>query len=474
MERAHVSRLEQARLERGWTREHLAEKLEVEPITVRRWEKGQHRPQPIHRQQLCMLYGKTPRELGLEEDSQDGITSHMLEKTLVLVSPEYPIDAYTAFRKEDLTTRLQSLIWSWLIKHDTNARYQELQEAIILELEDNSMQDHVISRREALRRLASLPVEYCFLSLSTPVLVRPVEEILAYCAAGITACWRLRKGEDLAFALDTVMRYIPTLQEIVTTGREAERKTAADLLAQCFVLKSHLSNHLGNNSLALNDARQAEQFSIEADNLGLQIIAVRAQANAYDYANHWEQALKNAKKAKYLFETNKGTPIPMLLASHVYAGLANYQGHTGQKQDALRTLGQAHITFFTQSPDMPTPVWIPHGHGSLLLHDGLTHFHLGLYKQACDSFARVGELPGVSATTRIEALITRVMAEVQRDDSQRDMDLCIALWTEGMRGAIAMQSEQWFNDALIAYTAMSSAWPGEKRIKALRELIAHW
>ena len=70
------------------------------------------------------------------------------------------------------------------------------------------MNEGTISRRDALRRLASLPIKYCGLSLFMPVISRPIEEILLQCAAGITACWHLRKGKDLAFASDAIARYL--------------------------------------------------------------------------------------------------------------------------------------------------------------------------------------------------------------------------------------------------------------------------
>lgn len=63
---------------------------------------------------------------------------------------------------------------------------------------------------------------------------------------------------------------------------------------------------------------------------------------------------------------------------------------------------------------------------------------------------------------------------MSRDDQARDMDRAIALWTQGIEGAKAMQSNKHYTDALVAYTAMKAAWPGESRIKELREYTTHW
>ena len=75
--------------------------------------------------------------------------------------------------------------------------YHELQAALIAELEDNIAMhpDHDISRRDALRFLASLPIEACGLSALQPVLKYENTELLLQCAAGITACWHLKKGK---------------------------------------------------------------------------------------------------------------------------------------------------------------------------------------------------------------------------------------------------------------------------------------
>ena len=77
-------------------------------------------------------------------------------------------------------------------------------------------------------------------------------------------------------------------------------------------------------------------------------------------------------------------------------------------------------------------------------------------------------------TTRVEAFIDQLLAELQREDAPPDMDRCIDCWTQGIQGAIAMQSERWYNEARSAYTAMRSAWRTEKRIKALSDHLVHW
>jgi len=191
---------------------------------------------------------------------------------------------------------------------------------------------------------------------------------------------------------------------------------------------------------------------------------------AYHYAKQSEQALRAAEQTKYLLEYARGTPVPKLVHSYVYAGLAAYQAHNGQKQQALTSLGKAHTTFHQQSADERVSIWIAHNQANMLTNDAMTHFYLGSQKEALDSFAQSLEIQ-TGESRRVETWIDQVLAEVHRDDKARDMDWCIERWTRGIEGAKALQSKELFNEAIQVYTAMGAAWPGEKRIKQLHELI---
>jgi transcriptional regulator with XRE-family HTH domain len=465
MERA---RLSTARNSKGWSQEYVASRLQVDRVTVQRWEQSKTTPQPYHLQQLCELFDKTAMELGLVEE-------HLVLAQNTSASEETTDDAYSAFRASHSMLRLWHVVCTWPAH---TARYHELQERLILELEDSSMTDDLINRRDALRLLAALPIEICSLSAFRPVFKHPVEGILTQCAAGITACWYLRRGKDLAFTSDVIGTYLPTLKEIARSASTPQRKSAADLLAQCFLLKAVLSWNITTPMDGISYAQQAEIYSKVAEQPLLQITSLRAQAAALCYANQWEQASQTALQAKYLLDTTPKELIPHVARSYVYAGLATYQAYHGQKQDALTSLKKAHSTFFEQSVTETIPLWIDHSIGNLLLNDGLTHAHLGLYQGAIHSFEQI-QMDYTHDTTiplgcRIEASIEQVTAEVSRDDQPRDMEKCILLWTQGIEGAKTLQSNKHFGNALVTYTAMRAAWPGEVRIKELREQMVHW
>jgi ribosome-binding protein aMBF1 (putative translation factor) len=73
--------LRQERERRGWSRNYVAEQVEVDVITVGRWERGERMPHPHHRQKLCTLFEMNAQELGLlSMPLQDCYINSTLEK----------------------------------------------------------------------------------------------------------------------------------------------------------------------------------------------------------------------------------------------------------------------------------------------------------------------------------------------------------------------------------------------------------
>jgi tetratricopeptide (TPR) repeat protein/transcriptional regulator with XRE-family HTH domain len=56
---------------RGWSQAKLAEAVGSTPRNVSRWEQGQTLPHPYYREQLCILFGKNARELGLLGEAEE-------------------------------------------------------------------------------------------------------------------------------------------------------------------------------------------------------------------------------------------------------------------------------------------------------------------------------------------------------------------------------------------------------------------
>jgi len=61
-------RLKHARELCGWSRSYMAERIESDPKTVARWERGDTFPSPFFRHKLCELFSMDAEELGLIKD----------------------------------------------------------------------------------------------------------------------------------------------------------------------------------------------------------------------------------------------------------------------------------------------------------------------------------------------------------------------------------------------------------------------
>jgi hypothetical protein len=66
------------------------------------------------------------------------------------------------------------------------------------------------------------------------------------------------------------------------------------------------------------------------------------------------------------------------------------------------------------------------------------------------------------------------MIQTVVNGKERDMEKAIHFWIAGIQGAVAMESQHFFDKALTTYDLMRCVWPGEQRIEELADLIVHW
>lgn len=452
------TRLIAARARKGWSQKQAAQHLGVDPLTLHRWEQGKVMPRHSSIARLCEVYNCAAHVLFADSN----------ENTAIITGTTTMTDNLSASVRQDLTARLMQLVFSW-----RHSQYQELQSEIDHTIDDYARiieedVDQVVTRRNALRSLVLLPVTLCSATSATS---RRAEDILVQCAAGIAAGWYFRKGRELDLVNEALAMYIPSLKQIAETST-VHRKAAASLLVQCFILKATLARHIETHDASVAYLQAAVKYSDVAEDTLLRILSWRTLAATYFYSQRHDLALNAFERSQAILAKSKN--VAMLVHSYVYAGLATMQAQLSRSDDALASLSLAHKTFFAQRPDDRIPIWVDHHMPNLLLNDGLTHHHIGDQKKALDSFAQMDSIADKSEMIRVESLLDRAMAEVSRDDRPRDMDYTINYWQQGLEGAKALRSEQWFGDARGIYTMLRAAWPGEPRVKELRELLVHW
>src|SRR5712691_8070086 len=58
-------RLIEARKQRSWSQQEIADRIGTTKVNLSRWERGITKPGPYYRRKLCALFGKSEEELDL-------------------------------------------------------------------------------------------------------------------------------------------------------------------------------------------------------------------------------------------------------------------------------------------------------------------------------------------------------------------------------------------------------------------------
>ncbi len=474
-----------------WTLEEAAERLLVDVNTLSRWERGKATPRAYNIQRLCDVYNMTAEELGLETGAA-GELPIVLPKEVYTEQQQQEDPSTRSIQdimRHDLELRLQCLIYDWQYRKAAGKSLAVLQCRLAQEIESddamaaaNSPNHEPIdqARRDALRRLALVPLQALGLGFLGPIArAWTSEDILTHCAAGITACEYLAKGvhEDMALASYALSSYLPTLKAIVKQS-SVHRKQAMQLVAQALNTLSTLITHREGPKSGAVYAEQGIMYSRESGDLLAQLSLLKEAAWVYACDKQSKKAAEKVLEARQLLE-QASVPVPMLMQSCVYSTVAKNLSLHGQKDEALNALRQAHDTFSAASNDDKNFSYMDADLPHLFMNSGYTYYHLGQHDQALAAFAQIVDtetltrkIPGVAERIRIEVMNHQALALLKRPE--KDMELTIKLWQAGIKGAIALRSEQRFSEALSAYQIMEALWPREKKILELSELTRHW
>src|SRR5579875_206075 len=374
----------------------------------------------------------------------------------------------------DLTMSLLALAFT------PHRNFLAVQDQLTIMIEEHSMHldnDAHISRRDALRRLAMLPLVTLKLTPARPVLHSPDEEVLTQCAASIAACWELSKGDDeadLILAFKGVSAYIPTLKVIAKESLRHHQE-AASLVGQCSLLRTMLGWHLQGLREAAVYAQDAVTYAKEAGDMALLLSALDYQAWLQHYSHHSKQAQQTIEQALPLLKEAR-VPLPPRLLGGIYSTVALMHAKNGLR--ATVPLRQAAEAFFGPQEEEHRFVYMDYTKGDLVLNDGMVQYYQGDHDQALDALSQLIHPETLTLKialperSRIEGLNIMTLASLKR--AKKDLEQSLHFWEAAIQGARALQSEQRFTEALLGYEIMVSIWPGEKRVTGLRDLTVHW
>ncbi len=453
-------KLIEARARKDWTLHEAAQWVGCAPNTLNRWELGIMNPSAYYRTRLSAAYEMTKVELGLEDESfsvtSDGVAS----------------SAFFQLRA-DFTMYLMALAFG---EYDTCWQVQDVLIEAIEEVTMHSNEEVLQQQREALQRLAMLPM----LNRGK----RSVEEILNTCAAGLTACGYLALGkrEDMQLVASMLATYLPLLQAI-TINSSKQQKAAAALLSQSLQIKSKIGYHLEGVKQATTYAEYAVQWAKKSQHKAMLIMAQRELLGAYEWASlqHRAEALTIVEETQHLMESKQGARVKPMIQSWVYTGLAKYQALNKQENSMKASLEKAEETFFA-SPDVAIPVYIPHSHARLMRHKAISYAYLGQQDKALQLFADVVDLNGdpfaaklpMAERTYLAVLSEALFSSLKVPNVKKDKDLSIALWIKVIEKSLELHSETYFNESTIAFQIMEGIWSDDARVLALHDALVHW
>jgi transcriptional regulator with XRE-family HTH domain len=454
-------KLVEARARKDWTLHEAAQWIGCAPNTLNRWELGTMNPSAYYRTRLCTAYEMTKGELGLEDES-------------FLITSEGAMGSAFELLRADFTMYLMALA---LAEYDTCWQVQDVLIGAIEEVTMHSSDEVLRQQREALQRLAMLPM----LNRGQ----RPAEEILNTCAAGLTACGYLALGkrEDMQLVASMIAAYLPLLQSI-TIDSSKQQKVAAALLSQSLQIKSKIGYHLEGVRQATMYAECAVQWAKKSQHKTMLIMAQRELLGAYEWAvlQHRAEALTIVEETQYIMEFKRGARVTPMIQSWVYTGLAKYQALNKQETAMKASLEKAEETFFASPDSAAVPVYIPHSHARLMRHKAISYAYLGQQDKALQLFADVVDLDGdsfaaklpMAERTYLAVLSEAMFSALKVPNAKKDKDLSIALWIRVMEKSLELHSETYFNESNVAFQIMEGIWSDDTRVLALREALVHW
>ncbi|GCE15953.1 hypothetical protein [Tengunoibacter tsumagoiensis] len=334
-----------------------------------------------------------------------------------------------------------------------------------------------LNRRETLTQLASLQTSP---QPSRQTSYTSSEALLPLITRGIALCHELGQGgyDEITLAAQTLISYLHPLRSIVKDS-SSQRKVAAHLLAEALLLLATLGIHREGILSSVHYAEQAFEYSIESEDIELQLIILKRLMWIYSCNRQYKQATSTASAALSILN-NTRMPISARTRRSIWSGFAKFQARVGQQVKALQALELAYTYFITN--DEASPIYSDyHWLSGALLDEGLTYYYLGQHEKALNAFAKIiplgtvkPQLPISSERVRIEILNYQTLASLKLPNSRKDKALSICLWKSGIEHSKSLQSELRLTEAIRAYDIMEALWSNEQDVIELRDIATHW
>lgn len=441
--------LRHEREKRGWSQRRVAEQLDTSEDMISRWERGERKPSRFYQEKLCALFGKDALALGFISSTYSIPLTRQREMSETVQSAQLEI----MFSGNSPTVDERGMFTEETESDEDMNRRTALQNIGTLSTVLMTAPQEVL-HPDILERLAQTQSRSAFIDTET---LHHLQQLIA-------TCWQLSKGHGLEMAGQILAAVHPTLVQQAHQP-SPNQPLAAAIAAQGSLLAASLASHKGHLHERQLHSQQAFTFAQTAQDMNLQVAALKQLALTYDYQERYSKVFQVYQQA--LPHLHQVSP---LLRSRMYAGLAGVLAQRQHIQEARRFLGLAYESFPETVEEDPSILYADSGYFTLLLWDGLAHLELGKPKDAWNAFVQVDGLrPNVTVPERVRIEFLNYQAEALI--GLREMESGCHYLEEAVKSSLALGSERRYSESWDVYKKMSTIWRDEKRVQALQALF---
>lgn len=464
-------KLRQARLRRGWSQERAAAEIGVERKTYIRWERGLNFPQPGTLEMACQAFGMSAVELGfLEADSElDGS-----ERELSLPLHQQNGQTINLDASILLGLKVVQLVGVVNLRNERALRCREIQALVDRELKmldentsHGAQEEYKVSRRQALITIAALPTALVLGKLGDMAAGPDPAEFLPQCAASITACWHLLKGDGLAAVEHILPKYVPALTALALHASPYQQE-AGYLGAQANILQAILAMHQLNvvgREHYCKAAIKCGRFS--GDN---RLTAAALMYLGYTYSFCYRPQMPEQAIPAFLDGLKVLGSEESLIRSDIAMGLAEAYAQCKNEHEALRYMTIAQDAFPIYPENDQSYVYAECGLNTLYQWEGKMYLELagvyegrGYQQNAWDAIVRSAGTQSVSERSTNETIIYQA-------DAARllgDLRAYTGFLQDGAQMALMLGSQKRYAEAYEAYQRTPEKWRSEPQMKRL-------
>jgi tetratricopeptide (TPR) repeat protein len=334
-------------------------------------------------------------------------------------------------------------------------------------ISSGGQEEYKISRRQALITIAALPTTLLLWKSGELAAGPDPVEFLPQCAASITACWHLLKGDGLGAVEHILPKFAPALTDLALHP-SAYQQEAGYLGAQANILQAILAMHQLNVVGREHYCRAAVKCGrVSGDN---RLTAAALMYLGYTYSFCYRPQKPELAIQAFLDGLKVLGSEESLIRSDIAMGLAEAYAQCRNEHDALHYMTVAQDAFPIYPETDPSYVYAECGLNTLYQWEGKMYLELagvyegrGYQQSAWEAIGRSAGMQSVSERSTNETIIYQA-------DAARllgDLRVYTGFLRDGAQMALTLGSQKRYAEAYEAYQRTPEKWRTEPQIKLL-------